>query len=275
MSSVTLHSANPALTNENAFNPFAYGDGRVAPSNVCTMSGVIGKTALLVTIAMIAGAGGYWWFLRNPGTLWIASIAAFIVSMGIFFVMYGKPQLSKVFAPVYAVTQGAFLGGFTAIAEQILANSGRAVPGGLAFQALVATFGVFAAILILYQTGMVRPSRRLAAIIGVATLGIAITYLLSFVLSFFGIQMPFINLGSTLDTGRAGFIGLGLNVLILGVAAFSLVMDFGRIEANVQAGAPKYMEWYSGFALLVTLAWIYFEAVKLIMRLAVLFGRRD
>lgn len=279
MSALALQTSNPVLNNTEAFrNPFAYNDGALAKSDVCTMSGVIGKTSFLVTLAMAAGVAGYVVLGPQgyaPQMMWIASITAFVVSLGIFFVMFGKPQLAKFFAPVYAITQGVFLGGFTGFAEQMLANMGRSVPGGLAIQALVVTFGAFGAMLILYQARIVRPSRRLGAVLGVATLGIALTYLLSFVLSFFGIQMPFISLGSTLATGKVGLIGLGLNLVILGVAAFSLVMDFGQVEANVESGAPKYMEWYCGFALLVTLAWIYFEAVKLIMRLAMLFGRRD
>ena len=88
-----------------------------------------------------------------------------------------------------------------------------------------------------------------------------------------GIQLPFISLGSTMATGMSGYIGLGLNLFILGIASFMLIFDFKLIEDKVNAGAPRYMEWFCGFALIVSLAWIYFEAVKLVLRLSSLFGR--
>ena len=276
MSSV-FQSTNPALHNEQAFNPFAYGQsGAVAASGVTTMSGVIQKTTLLVSLAMICGGVGFWLFSQHPGALWIGSIVAFLVTLGIYFVIYGKPQLSPILAPLYAVVQGTFLGGLTAVAESMLvAKLGSSVPGGVAFQALLITGCVLAAMLLLYKFQIVRPTKMFVSVVSTATLGLMLTYLVAFVLSFFGVSLPFVSLGSVFATGTAGLIGLGINLLILGLAACWLVVDFGMVESQVQAGAPKYMEWYCGFALLVSLAWIYWEAVKLVLRLAALFGRRD
>jgi uncharacterized YccA/Bax inhibitor family protein len=133
-----------------------------------------------------------------------------------------------------------------------------------------------ASMLLLYKTGIVRPTDRFKAIIGVATGGIMLAYLVSFVLSIFWQPLPLISFASAVqDKGAMGFLGLGINVLILGIASLWLVIDFGTIEDNIKAGAPKSMEWYCAFGLLVTLAWIYFEAVKLVVRVASLFGNRN
>jgi len=272
-----FQTSNPALATDSS-NPFAFRDAGAmeAITQTATMAGVIQKTTFLVTLAMAAGVGGFMVFKAYPATLWVGSIAAFVITLGIFFVMRGNPMRAIWLAPLYALVQGALLGGVTGIMEQLLiARLGTSVPGGLAFQALVVTGGAMGATLILYRAGILRPTQRFKAVLGAATLGIMITYLISFALSFFGISMPFISLASTMESGTVGLIGLGLNLVILVIASLTLVTDFGMIEDQVNAGAPKRMEWYCGFALLVTLAWIYFEAVKLIVRLAMIFGRRN
>lgn len=272
-----MSSSNPALRNEQAFNPFAYQEsGAVVVPGAAAISGVIQKTSVLVTLALICGGAGYWFFHQNPAALWIGNIVALVVTLGIYFVIYGKPQLSPVLAPLYAGVQGAFLGGLTAVADAMLvARFGGTVLGGVAFQALLITGCVLAAMLILYKLRIVRPTKMFVSVVSTATLGIMLTYLVSFVLSFFGVTLPFVSLGSVFASGTPGLIGLGVNVLILIVAAAWLIIDFGMVEEQVQSGAPKYMEWYCAFALMVTLAWIYLEAVKLVLRLAALFGRRD
>jgi uncharacterized YccA/Bax inhibitor family protein len=126
----------------------------------------------------------------------------------------------------------------------------------------------------LYHFKILKPTKKFKAVVGVLTLGIFLTYLISFVMSMFGAQMPFLSIGSALQGGQAAYIGLGLNVMILGVASLWLIIDFGMIEKQLNDGAPKHMEWFSAFILMVTLVWIYLEAVKLCFRLAILFGRK-
>ncbi len=128
----------------------------------------------------------------------------------------------------------------------------------------------------LYKLG-VRPTRMFTAVLGVATMAIMLAYLVSFVMMLILKQpLPLISFASAVsDKGPLGFLGLGINVFILIIASLWLIIDFKMVEDAVNAGEPKYMEWYLGFALLVTLAWIYYEAVKLVVRLAVLFGGRD
>ncbi len=111
--------------------------------------------------------------------------------------------------------------------------------------------------------------------IKVLTLGVMITYGLSWILYLFGASMPFVSLNSALQGGTPALIGIGLNVLILGIASMWLIIDFKLVEDIAARGEPKVIEWYGAFGLMVTLAWIYFEAVKLVFRLALLFGSRD
>jgi uncharacterized YccA/Bax inhibitor family protein len=266
-------SSNPALQNDNVFNEL-YGrfTGR---ADTITLQGVVNKTGLLVLIAVAAGTGGYALAGTMPSVVWLSCIAAFIVSLGVYFVIAGKPALAPVLAPLYAVVEGVFLGALTAALDGMLAQMGYAAAGGLALQAFLITISILIAMLALYSFRILRPTQTFVSVIKVATAGIMITYVLSFVLSFFGIALPFVSLGSALAAGKAGWIGLGINVFILGVASMWLIIDFKLVEDRVSEGGPKHMEWYCGFALLVTLAWIYFEAVKLAFRLAILLGARD
>jgi uncharacterized YccA/Bax inhibitor family protein len=268
-----LQSTNPALRNDNLFNDVY---GRLAgQESTITLQGVVNKTGVLVLLAVGAGAGGYALAGAMPSAVWISAITAFIVSLGVYFVIAGKPALSPYVAPVYAIVEGVFLGALTAALDATLAKMGYAAAGGLALQAFVITISILIAMLALYSFRILRPSQTFVSVIKVLTVGIMITYLLSFILSFFGQALPFVSLSSAFAAGKAGWIGLGVNVFILGVASLWLIIDFKMIEDRVAEGGPKYMEWYCGFALLVTLAWIYFEAVKIAFRLAVLFGNRD
>jgi uncharacterized YccA/Bax inhibitor family protein len=267
-------SSNPALANDDAFREF-YGHMERTRSDTCTLQGVANKTAILVTIAVAGGIGGYLLTQSIPSLMWVSAIAAFLITLGIYFVIAGKPHLAPVLAPVYAVVEGGFLGALSCTLDRTLASMGYAVAGGVATGAFLITISVAVAMLGLYATRLLRPSRTFVAVISTATLGIMLVYLASFVLSFFGVQLPFVSLGSAIQGGTAGLIGLGLNVLILGIASLWLVIDFGMIEAKVAEGAPRSMEWYCGFALLVSLAWIYYEAVKLVFRLAILLNSRD
>lgn len=268
-----FETSNPALRNDNVFNDVY---GRLAGrTDTITLQGVVNKTGFLVLLTVAAGAGGYALVGALPSAAWISAIAAFIISLGVYFVIAGKPALAPFVAPVYAIVEGVFLGALTGALDAMLAKRGYAAAGGLALQAFVVTISVLIAMLALYSFRILRPSRTFVSVIKVLTVGIMITYVLSFGLSFFGLSVPFVSLGSAFASGKAAWIGLGLNVFILGVASLWLIIDFKMVEELVAGSGPKHLEWYCGFALLVTLAWIYFEAVKLAFRLAVLFGGRE
>ena len=275
-------SSNPVLNNNDAFSQY-YGkdmyasQNAVTKSNVTTLAGVINKTAILVGIAATAGAVGYSIVATNFSILMISSLAAFVLSLGGFFILRGKPQAAPVIAPLYAIAEGLFLGALTGVIETILAQQGLKVVGGVALQAFIVTIATTISMLALYRAGIVRANNTVKAIVCVGGGAVAICYLISWPLALiFGLDLPLISFGAAMNSsGAMGLLGLGINVLILGIAALTLVMDFAMVEEKVEQEQPKYMEWYCGFALLITLAWIYYEALKLVVRLAVLFGNRD
>ena len=268
-------TSNPALRNDEAFRQLqgVFEAGRAA--NVATVQGVVNKTAVLALLAVAAGAGGSALVASMPSLLWITNITAFVVSLGVFFVIARRPEAARVVAPVYAIVQGAFLGAFTGVVDQALASAGAAVTGGVGLQAFIITASILVAMLGLYKAGIVRPGKLLVSIVSVATAGIMLTYLASFILSFFGVALPFVSLGSAFAGGKMAMIGVGVNVVVLGVAALWLVIDFGMIQERVAAGGTKAEEWYCAHALMVSLAWVYFEAVKLVFRVAMILNRRD
>ncbi len=269
-------SSNPALRGRDELFHQTYGSMGAARSETATIQGVANKTAILVGITVLGGAGG--WALADAFTsaAWVCALAATAVTFGLCMFICGKPTMAPALAPVYAIGEGVFLGAVTAVLDKWLLKLDVAIPGGLALQAVVVTLGVTVAMLGLYSARILRPTKLFTSMVIVATAGISLTYLLSLVLMLItGVGLPLVSIGSSVGQGWAPLIGLGVNVLFLGVASLWLVIDFKTIEDLVAGGAPKSMEWYGGFALLVTLAWIYFEAVKLVFRVAVLLGNRD
>lgn len=270
-----LQSSNPALARDDAFQQY-YGQMEGTRSESVTLQGVVNKTAILLAIAVAAGAGGY---AIAPMFGWsiiaISSLVVAIIGFGICWKLCGNPQHAVILGPIYAVVEGAFLGAATFLFDKLLADMGYAATGGLALQAFVITLAVLVSMLGLYSARIIRPTKSLFAIVATLTGGIMLTYLASFALSFFGYQLPFINVFHGMGGGWSGWIGLGVNVLILGVASLWLVFDFKLIEDKISEGAPRQLEWYCGFALIVTLAWVYWEALKIAFRLAILLGNRE
>jgi len=270
-------TSNPALNNNSVFDEY-YGKKMYAEqAKVTTVQGVVNKTALLITIAVAAGAGGYW--LISTGTsmsfVWISCLASMGICFGAYMVLRGNPAHARWLAPIFAVAEGTFLGALTAMLDRMLEGMAIAATGGLALQALIITISIMGSMLALYSMRILRPTRKFVATVSVLSMGIAITYLISWPLAMFGMQLPFVSLSSAFGEGWMPMIGLGINVLFLGVASMWLIIDFGLIEEKVKAGAPKQMEWYCGFVLLVSLAMIYYESVKLAFRVAALLGSRD
>jgi len=272
-----LQSSNPALTNEDTFRQF-YGDraGMAERADVVTVKGVVNKTGLLALLAVVAGAAGYTLVTKVPSLLYISAFASLGLCLGFFFILRGNPTKARVIAPIYAIVEGVFLGAFTSMIDGILVRMGYAVAGGVALSAFIITASILVAMLGLYKARILRPTKLFVSVVSVATAGIFLTYMVGMILGFgFGVQLPFISLSSAMTGGTAGLIGLGFNVLILGVASLGLIIDFGMVEDRVTKGGPKAEEWFLAFALIVSLAWVYFEAVKLVFRLAILLGNRD
>ena len=272
-----FQSSNPVLNNTDAFDAVHRTPTADHAPATMTLSGVVNRTGLLVLITILAAGAGYW-ALANIGgpVLWISAIAGALVSIGFAFVLMGNPGLAKVLGPIYAVVEGAFLGAFTCLVDNILLSRGIEIPGGVGLPAMIITASCLMSMLLLYQAGIIRPTRRFKAVLFTLAGAVMLSYLAAFVLGFFGVQVPFVSIGAIAEEqGTMALIGIGINVVILIVASLFLVIDFGMIEEMVESGAPKTYEWFGAYALLVSLAWIYFEAVKLVMRLALLFSNRE
>lgn len=265
------NTSNPALSNEERWTRSG------SLNDVTTMNGVVSKTAFLVMVALVSGAGGYALSFMMPNVIWVSFIASLIIGIGFTFYLAGNPAAAPKLAPIYAIVEGFFLGAFTALADTFLAKGGFAVAGGVGVQALLITASAVGSMLALYKLGILRPTRIFVSVVQTLTVGVMVTYLLSFVFSLFSSHpLPLLSpFTSASAMGTGAWIGLGINVFILLLASLWLVIDFGAVEEYVNEGAPKYMEWYAGFAILITLTWIYYEAVKLVVRLAVLFGGSD
>jgi uncharacterized YccA/Bax inhibitor family protein len=256
---MSLRTSNPALT-DGTFDANA-----TTGENTMTLGGTAFKTLVLITIAMLCGAIAFKQFPAvpitgpinsvydvplPPGSLgWFigSSIVAFIFALVTCF----SPRTSWLTAPIYAALEGISLGIFSSAFE-------GAAPGVVS-QALAATGGTLVALLVAYMAGIIKPSENLKLMIVAATGGIALMYLMTAILSLFGVRMPYIH--------ESGMIGIGFSAVVVGVAAFNLVLDFDFIESGVERKAPAYYEWYGAFGLMVTLVWLYIEFLKLFFKL--------
>lgn len=216
-----------------------------------TIAGTVGKAALLLVLTVFS-AGVVWVNMPgNPGLATPAVLVGLLGGLVVAFVTTFKPNLAPWTAPLYAVLEGLALG-----AISWLYNAAYL---GLPMMAVGLTAMTALAMLLAYRTGVIRATPTFRKVIVSATLGILLFYLLSFGLGFFGVRMPFIH--------DAGPLGIGFSLIVTGVAALNLVLDFDLIERGAQQGAPKFMEWYGGFALLVTLIWLYLEMLRLLSKL--------
>jgi uncharacterized YccA/Bax inhibitor family protein len=242
---LAMRSGNPALTAETFRGvPRAIGD------EAMTIQGTVNKTALALLILLAAAA--YTWNLgvrdpRVPVFMMIGVIGGLIAAMATIF----KPTWAPVTTPIYAALEGLALGGISATFE--------ARYPGLVSQAVFLTFGTLGALLLAYRSGLIKVTENFKLGVFAATGGIALVYLIGFVMSFFGASIPLIHSSST--------FGIVFSLVVVGVAALNLVLDFDFIEQGAARGAPKYMEWYGAFGLLVTLVWLYLEMLRLLAKL--------
>jgi uncharacterized YccA/Bax inhibitor family protein len=162
-----------------------------------------------------------------------------------------KKEWSMVTTPIYALLEGLFLGGISAIFE--------AQYPGIVIQAIALTFGTMFCLLVAYTSRLIKVTQNFRLGIAAATGGIFLIYLVSFGLSFFGINIPYIH--------ESGLVGIGFSLFVVVIAALNLVLDFDFIENGAERGAPKYMEWYGAFGLMVTLVWLYIEILRLLSKL--------
>lgn len=241
-------SGNPGLTDKT----FSSQPRPLAADERMSLQGSINKAFLLLVVLL---AGAFW-----PWSQYLSSGDASVVSTSILVGLVGglvlgliisfKATMAPYLALPYAALEGLAIGGISALLE-------RRYPG-IAIQAVGLTFGVLAAMLLAYKMHLIRATERFRAIVIGATGAIALVYVLSMVLGLFHVNVPVLNDASPL--------GIIVSLVIVGVAALNLVLDFDLIESGVAGGAPRYMEWYAAFGLLVTLVWLYLEILRLLSK---------
>jgi uncharacterized YccA/Bax inhibitor family protein len=239
-------TSNPAFSKDLwAGYEQVYGAPR---STTMTVQGAAVKTMVLLAIL---AATATWSWTRS-------GIAGFIVAMITIF----KPTLAPVTAPIYAAVEGVFLGAISQIIEHSYGGAGGRLPGagGIVMQAVSLTGGVLFVMMFVYATRIIRVTQKLQMAIVASTGALALFYIISMVLRMFGF--------GTMGVFTASPIGIGFSLFVVGLAAFNLLLDFDFIEKSAQHEAPKSMEWYGAFGLMVTLIWLYLEILRLLMKLS-------
>lgn len=229
-----------------------------ADRDVTTVRGASIKFAFLLALCIASALGAAVLFQAQPGLLFPVTIAGFLVALVVGLVGAFWPKGAVFYAPVYAIAEGAALSGLSLI---ISASLGPKLGDGIIFQAVMLTLGIAAVCAIGFATGLLRISSTVAKVIMVATLGVGLTYLANLVLGMFGIHA----LGNAIH-GTSMF-GIGFSLFVVVLASANLVLDFQNIQVAADNRAPKYMEWYGAFGLLVTLAWLYIEVLRLLSKL--------
>lgn len=244
-----MRSSNPVMTGRI----YEKAGGMSTGASVMTINGTINKIGIMLLLVIAAAA--YTWKMvmgADPapaGTLaMVGAIGGFIMALVTVF----RPQSSAITAPIYAILEGLFLGAISAIIN-------AAYPG-VAFQAVLLTIGTLFTMLFLYRSGRIRATPKFRRGVMMATGAVFFAYMISWIMSMFGMSMGFMH--------SAGPLGILINLVIIVIAALNLIMDFDFIEKGSQMGAPKFMEWYGAFGLMVTLIWLYIEFLRLLSRFA-------
>ncbi len=218
--------------------------------DVMTVEGVIHKTAILFLFTIFGASISWKAVMMNPASLSVFVLPGIIVGLILAIVTSFRPNLAAYTSIPYAIAEGLSLGAVSFV----LNESSK----GIALNALLATFSVLFIMLTLYRARIIKVTDALRTGIYTATGGIFITYVASMILGFFNIATP-------LET--TGALGIGISVAVCGVAAFNFLLDFEVVERGVEAGAPKHMEWFASFGILVTVIWLYVEALRLFQKL--------
>lgn len=219
--------------------------GDMDSSESMTVTGAVNKTALLGIILLITTVYSFY----NPTQIFLPLGA--LGAGAVFMFTSFKPHLAPTTAPIFAVLEGLFVGTISAIYAAGFA--------GIVFQAVSATMATLLAMLMIHKSGMIPVTKKFRMGVSMAVGAIMIVYLISWIGSFVGFQVPFIH--------ESGPLGIGITVVIIGVAALNLLLDFDNFEKGEATGAPKFMEWYYGMGLLFTIVWLYVEFLRLLSKL--------
>jgi|TARA_B110001454_G_scaffold6300_1_gene5935 uncharacterized YccA/Bax inhibitor family protein len=242
-------SGNPALKSK----AFAERSSDFSTSEVMTLSGTVNKTGLYLLLCFMTAAWTWNQFYSSGdpssvmGYLIFGTVGGLIAALVTIF----KPTSAPISAPIYALLEGFAIGGISAMFESMYP--------GIVIQAVGLTFFTLASLLMAYKTGIIKPTENFRLMIFAATSGIMLLYLLSFIMSFFGSGIGFIH--------SNGPMGIIFSLVVVAIAALNLVLDFDFIEQASEQGAPKYLEAYGAFSLLVTLIWLYLEILRLLSKI--------
>jgi uncharacterized YccA/Bax inhibitor family protein len=241
-----MRTSNPTL-NQNTF-----AEAALTSAQPMTLQGTINKTALLLAFVLVAAVFTWQKALANPASampwMWGGAIAGFVLCLITCF----KKEWAPITGSLYAAAEGLFVGALSALYETQF--------NGIVLQAVLLTIGVLLALLAAYSMRLIKATENFKLGVVAATGGIALVYLATIVLGFFGIHIPYIH--------ESGLVGIGFSVFVVIIAALNLVLDFDFIENGCAHGAPKYMEWYAAFGLVVTLVWLYVEILRLLAKIS-------
>ena len=239
-------SGNPAL-NKSSFDSFSRTSRGAEINEVMTIKGTVDKTAIGLFLLIFSG-----YYSFAPGMTYLIPVGVFgglIVAVITIF----KKEWSPITVPIYAILEGLAMGSISYMFNQAYE--------GIVMQAIGLTLGILASLLLAYRSGMIKATENFKLGVVAATGGIFLVYMASFVMSFFGASI------SVLDPTNSSLMSIGFSLFIIVIASLNLVLDFDFIEEGAEKGAPKYMEWYGAFGLLVTLIWLYLEILKLLSKL--------
>lgn len=249
-----MRSGNPVLK-DSTFLDLSSGVSYPGKAGTMTLNGTVNKTGMLLLMTVLTAAFAWSQTMTPTGEvapgamiyLWGGAIGGLVLALVTTF----KKEWSPVTAPLYALVEGFFLGSISAIYN--------AQFQGIVLQAVMLTFGIMFALLFAYRSGLIKATENFKLGVAAATGGIMLIYLATIVLGLFGINIPYIH--------ESGLIGIGFSLFVVVIASLNLVLDFDFIESGVEAGAPKYMEWFGAFGLMVTLVWLYLELLRLLSKL--------
>ena len=243
---MAMRTSNPTLSTDTF-----KGLQGIAATDPMTVQGTVNKTGILL-LCVMATAAWTWNRVSHGGVqdiapaIMVGSLVGFITALVTIY----KQNWAPYTAPVYALMEGLVIGGLSSLLE-------LRYPG-IAMQAAGLTFGTLFCLLLAYSSGVIRATENFKMGVVAATGGIALVYLVSMVLGIFGHTIPFIH--------DSGIVGIGFSLFVVAIAAMNLVLDFDFIESGAKVGAPKHMEWYGAFSLLVTLVWLYIEVLRLLAK---------
>ena len=237
---LSLRSGNPVLSSKTFSNS-------ILSDNQMTIEGTVNKTA--ISLLLLVGTGYFTFDVVNPVLLVGCGIGGFVIAIITVF----KKEWAPITVPIYASLEGAMLGGISYMYNSLY--------NGIVTNAILLTLGILVSLLIAYRSGYIKPTENFKLGIFAATGGIAIVYLINFIMGFFGSGFSIMNINNSSP------LSIGFSVVVVIIASLNLVLDFDFIEEGAEKGAPKYMEWYGAFGLLVTLIWLYVEILRLVAKL--------